>query len=131
MFSLDFLKTKIDNSQDFPILNFGESLRSPEMVKKYQEKLEEIKEEFVLPEIYIKNRFFRNEDSLLVSCDFPYDLVDAKHFILWINSNDLEYIKKAIELTKMKFSGLDYIFFQNSSQNQNVGLTHFHFLAKF
>lgn len=70
----------------------------------------------------------------LVLANFPYDLVDCEHYILWFNGYCDE--KVAIESAKLELQNLGFdlektAIFKNEVKNQSVaGLTHWHFLTQ-
>jgi hypothetical protein len=146
---------------DFPTLIYDGDLRTPETETKYQKYLKKIKrkwldvENFLICKIWnlepisfpsskfkmgiktkdisdILNKRSQIVSSVLFESDFKYDLVDARfHYILCVNSNDTEIIKKAIEFERFKFAGETYEYFQNEHKNKSVPeLTLFHFLVK-
>lgn len=154
--TLKFLKSKIDYTHEFPVLKFDGELRSPIIIKKYEEEKEIIKnkrlsvKDYILVkkfgfnscyyQILIDGKFEQKmkagepENKIiskfkLLKNDYPYH--GFNHNILWINSNDLETIRNALEITKLDYAGIDYIYFQNEPKNQSVdSITHFHFLSK-
>jgi hypothetical protein len=133
MFDLEYFRSKSDQNIEIPILKTNDDLRSPEVKKEYQNFLNGLALQFISPEGYLIDKYkLKDKETILVANQFPYDLARGiKHKIFWINSNDLEYIKKALEIQKGVFSGLDHVFFQNEPQNQSVKrLTKFHFLYK-
>jgi hypothetical protein len=133
MFDLEYFRSKSDQNIEIPILKTNDDLRSPEVKKEYQNFLNGLALQFISPEGYLIEKYkLKDKETILLQNQFPYDLARGiKHTVFWINSNDLEYIKKALEIQKGVFSGLDYVFFKIEPQNQSVKrLTHFHFLYK-
>jgi len=157
MFNLEYFRSKIDEVDGIPTLKSSDDLRSPEVKRDYKESLVIIKKEWVSVEDYILVKKFgydclhttrkakltkyafsqKTENdtypiSVLKKSDFKYSLIDCDfHYILWVNSNDTQVIKKALEIQKAKFAGTNYVYFQNEPKNQSVKrLTHFHFLCK-
>ena len=149
--TINFLKNKIDHSGKYPVLDCQSELRTPKIIAKYKVEKEIIKKEWISFKDYIlvkflkyrkstkiknsiKNSFVKNysilrEKSLefiLTKNKFPYENFD--HQILWIAYE--KDIEKALNFAFEEYKDKDYIYFQNSPQNQSVkGLTHFHFLT--
>lgn len=118
---------------DFPTLICDYQLRSPEMIVKYEVLKLEIKKNGKTNEQVIREQVFKNGEIFgSEKAKITYDLIEIRfHYILWVNSNDQETIRKAIEFEKQGLAGETYEFFQNESKNKSVpGITHFHFLVK-
>lgn len=134
MIEFELLKSKINKTDyKFPTLIYNGQLRSLEMIEKYEVLKLEIQKSGKTNEQKIREEIFKNGETFgLEEAKITYDLVKAKyHYILWINSNDPEIIKKAIEFEKFRFTGETYEFFQNEPKNKSVPeITHFHFLVK-
>lgn len=114
------------DTNGLPTLYYEGELRSPELQAEY-EKADKVKWiEFINKKTIDGGGFFLKENK-----DFHYDLVNTNHYIVWIKSTYPQYIKKVLRLIKADFDGMDFICFQNPSQNQSIKeITHFHFLVK-
>ena len=113
------------DTNGLPTLYYEGNLRSPELQAEY-EKADKAKWiEFV------KNSLNDNLFLPFIN-NFPYDLVNAYHFVVWINQNHLDKIESILELVaKTDCAGFEYIYFQHQSQNKSIkNLIHFHFLLK-
>ena len=149
--TINFLKNKIDYSGKYPVLIWKGEPRTPKIIAKYKVEKAMVTKEWVsfkdyiqvkflkyektdgMKGDYVKNCAIKTEKSLefcLEKNNFPYrNFKDRfEHNILWID--DDQDIEKALNFAFEEYKGRDYIYFQNSLQNQSVkGVTHFHFLT--
>ena len=145
--TINFLKNKIDHSGKYPVLIWKGEPRTPKTIAKYKVEKAIITREWIsfkdyiqvkflkyektdgMKGNYVKNRAIKSEKSLEFSLEinnFPYKGFD--HKTIWID--DDQDIEKALNFAFEQYKDKDYIYFQNSPQNQSVkGVTHFHFLT--
>lgn len=125
MIKIEELAKYINPDQNgLPTLYYEGDLRSPELQKEYEkaDKIEFVKK---IRELIGKEGYFISKN------DFGYDLVDANHFVVWVEIGNFERINQILELVKAGFAGFEHIYFQHQSQKKSIKtLIHFHFLVK-
>ena len=97
--------------------------RSPEVQRRYEERLKEIKESGLTPEQYLTDTLPWLNGVAYVKNEFPYE-GDFEHYVLWFKDKSEGEIERLVSLIKRHTL---VTIKRNETKDQSVkGLVHYH-----
>ena len=100
--------------------------RSKLIQKKYNDFRLNNKEKKININNYLNNKYLNDCDYSLVLNDFPYDIKNCTHYILWIKNEYFESINSKFDefiniIISEKFKDTTkYIYFENNINNKSI-----------
>ena len=115
-----------------PFINHIKYHRVPHIQKEYDNYLIYLEKNNITIKEYIINHIIKDNIMNFCKNQFPYDIKEVNHYLLWINPKYKISYETIYNYLQLLLKGKMYIYFENSEVNKSVdSITHYHVLINY